>query len=55
MEKSCTKCGEPLALDSSRVVMELYVHGNLERIGEYCPECATPTLRRWRETDWRNR
>ncbi|KKK99343.1 hypothetical protein LCGC14_2633660, partial [marine sediment metagenome] len=24
MEKSCTKCGEPLALDSSRVVMELY-------------------------------
>ena len=50
MEDSCTKCGVPLAPDSSRVVMELYVHGELERIGEYCPECASQSLRRWRES-----
>lgn len=52
MEDSCTNCGTPLGLDSSRVVMELYVRGQLKRAGEYCPECAAERLRRWREREF---
>ncbi len=48
--ESCTRCGVPFVPDSSKVVVEwLYVHGRLERRGEYCPECVLWQLRKWRE------
>jgi len=52
MEETCTRCGAPLASDSSRIQMTLYVHGKRERCGDYCPNCATQSLRRWRETEF---